>query len=55
MTETRAKKEEEEGKEYRKRGRKKRNTYFVMYDLYIISDKEKMKSNPAFKAFGKCY
>ena len=43
MTETRSKKEEEEGKEYKKRGRKKRNTYFVMYDLYIIGDKEKMK------------
>ena len=26
-----------------------------MCDLYIIGDKEKMKSKPAFKAFGKYY
>ena len=54
MTETRAKKEGE-GKEYKKRGRKKRNTYLVMYDLYITRDKENMKSKPAFEAFRKYY
>ena len=54
MTETRAKKEGE-GKEYTKRGRKKRNTCFVLYDLYVIRDKENMKSKPAFKAFGKYF
>ena len=52
MTETREKKEEE-GKQYKKRGRQKRNTYFVMYDLYIIDDKDRMSSKSGFKAFGK--
>ena len=30
-------------------------TYFVMYDLYIVGNKERMKSKPAFKAFGQYY
>ena len=54
MAEVRAYKEAE-GKEYKKRGMKKKNTYFVTCDLYIIGDKEKTKSKPAFKAFGKYY
>ena len=64
MAEARAnnKKGEGGGGKYRKikdneyRGNKARkNTYFVMYDLYIIGDKKKMKSKPAFKAFDEYY
>ena len=54
IAETRAEKEAE-GKDYKKRGMKKKNTYFVICDLYVIGYKAKMKSTPAFKAFGKYY
>ena len=65
MAEARAnnKKKEGGGGKYRKinhneyigsRGRKK-DTYFVRYDLCIIGDKKKMKSKPAFKAFDEYY
>ena len=64
MAEARANNKKGEGGDgkYRKikdneyRGNKARkNTYFVMYDLYIIGDKKNMKSKPAFKAFDEYY
>ena len=56
MTETRAKKEQEEGKEYKKRGRKQgKNTYLVNFQLYTIRHPKSEKMKPAFKHNGRSY